>query len=575
MRDIVHLPHDLFLLVLSHLPPSTCVLCRAVSRQWHAAFTDPDTCLRLLRWNFPRCREMRLLGHDTNTTPPSWPTTFADVARRYHHLLLARPRLIENLPTAGPDDGLSFRGVATWNRFLRRDDKTSNFHHPDPVWSYSRHDALLVYPRPSSRSPPGQLYHIYDPPTAHHVPVPFDVRGKHVRRVRLAHGVLIFEWAEAHPYHQLNDREFVHRHFVTAFRVTGEGEGVTFLSEWKLHFLGLPLNRSDRFFSVHNSSHYAAYLWQPNRSLYNDDPIEQLAVWDLSSPSPSPIPTPVPAPPAGTGLWTAPNPPSPPPSASPPTKEPEEAPQPSEPATAPQPDKPEAAPPAQEAVKVPPVIHRLSWRQLAFYRLRQRTNPQLRELRLDAHNLYLVEEEHYLADGQHSSLAMPVGHVVRCTGVPIIPFPCSSSDSGVGEWEWGPGAEAGGAGGVVYGPVWACECAGPGSGDGNGSGSGGCRRGGEEGRQEDEEERFAPCWRHAAFPELTVARVVDREAGVVVEGRVGVGEEEGVVEVSVDGRAGAMGGGMGGALMGKGRMEGEERWIFGEGGDGAVTVVRF
>lgn len=572
MRDIVHLPHDLFLIVLSHLPPSTCVLCRAVSRQWHAAFTDPDTSLRLLRWNFPRCREMRLHDH------PDTATTFADVARRYHHLGLARPRLVSTLPTAGPDDGLSFRGVATWNRFLRRGDKTCNFHHPDPVWSYSRHDALLVYPRPSS-PPGGQLYHIYDPSTAHHVPVPFDVRGKHVRRVRLAHGVLVFEWAEAHPYHQLNDREFVHRHFVTAFRVSPGGEGVTFLSEWKLHFLGLPLNRSDRFFSVHNASHYAAYLWQPNRSLYNDDPIEQLAVWDLSSPSPSPspIPTPVPAPtpPAGTGLWTAPNPPSPPQSASPPEEEAETTPQPSEPpqpATAPPTPHPTTT--ASPPVPGPPVIHRLSWRHLAFYRLRQRTTPQLRELRLDAHNLYLVEEEHWLADGQHSSLAMPgpwgdgEGHVVRCTGVPIIPFPSpGSSSGGVGEWEWGPGAEVGGAGGVVFGPAWVGECGGPGEGDG------GCR-GGEE-LQGEGEERFAPCWRHGAFPELTVARVVDEEAGVVVEGRVAVGEEEGVVEVLVDGRGRAMEGGMWGALMGKGRMEGEERWILGEGEGGGVTVVRF
>lgn len=563
MRDIVHLPHDLFLIVLSHLPPSTCVLCRAVSRQWHAAFTDPDTCLRLLRWNFPRCREMRLLGHDTTTTP--WTTTFAHVARRYHHLRLARPRLIEKLPTAGPDDGLSFRGVATWNRFLRRDDKTCNFHHPDPVWSYSRHDALLVYPRPSPLSPPGQLYHIYDPSTSDHVPVPFDVRGKHVRRVRLAHGVLVFEWAEAHPYHQLNDREFVHRHFVTAFTVSPtEGEGVTFLSEWKLHFLGLPLNRSDRFFSVHNSSHYAAYLWQPNRSLYNDDPIEQLAVWDLSSPSPTPT-TPTPTPPTGTGLWTAPHPPpSPPQSASPPAKEAESAPQsPPEAAAAATP-----APQPEEKIKGPPVIHRLSWRTLAFYRLRQRTTPQLRELRLDDHNLYLVEEDHWLADGQHSSLAMPGpgGHVVRCTGVPVVPFSSGSSDSGVGEWEWGTGAEAGGAGGVVYGPAWVDECGGP--------GSGGCRGGGEE-HQGQEEQRFAPCWRHAAFPELTFTRVVDAEAGVVVEGKVAVGEEEGRVEVWVDGRERTMEGGTWGALMGKGRLEGEERWILGEGGDGAVTVVRF
>ncbi|KAK0745999.1 hypothetical protein B0T18DRAFT_410630, partial [Schizothecium vesticola] len=371
---------------------------------------------------------MRLLNPDHTT----WATTFAHVARRYHHLRRARPRLVEKLPTAGPDDGLSFRGAAPWNRFLRLGDKTSNFHNPDPVWSYSQHDALLVYPRPSpSCSSPGHLYHIYDPSTAHHTPVPFGVRGKHIRRVRLAHGVLIFEWTEAHRY-----REFARRHFVTAFRVSPTPTvGVTFLSEWKLHCLGLPLTRYDGFLSTHSRSHYAAYLGQPNRSIYVDHPIEQLAVWDLSSPSPAPSPIPFPAAAVSVGLWTAPyHPPQPP--------------QPNEPTA------PTTAPTTEQGVGGPPVIHRLSWRDLTFYCLRRRTTPQLRELRLDEQNLYLVEEGHPLTNGQHSSLMPPAGggHVVKCTGIPVVPFSSSSGLSRRGSSRDGDGD--GGGAGAVYGPAW-------------------------------------------------------------------------------------------------------------------------
>ncbi|KAJ4297198.1 hypothetical protein N0V88_004116 [Collariella sp. IMI 366227] len=216
---------------------------------------------------------------DVADHPPDWPSTFAEVARRYYHLNRAKARVVEKLETAqnARDNGsvFSFCGVAPWNRFLRLNDKTSEFHYPDPVWSYSQEDGVLVYPTTigadgglSSGWCEGHGYHVLD-----------------LSSVRLAQGVLIIEWAEEMPYHQLNDREVVHRHFVTAFDVIRKPAltapeqtwTVKFRSEWKLHFLGLPLNRSDRFFSAHTTTHYAVYFWQPNRSLYQDDPIEQLA----------------------------------------------------------------------------------------------------------------------------------------------------------------------------------------------------------------------------------------------------------------------------------------------------------
>ncbi|KAK3329000.1 hypothetical protein B0H66DRAFT_507045 [Apodospora peruviana] len=464
MRDITELPRDLFLLIIASLSPRTCIRCRAVSRQWFAAFTSQDISLLLLRWNFPRCREMRLLAAapsasllSSSSSSPihnnlsvelacfarethSWSATFASVARRYHHLRSAKPRVIEKLDLAGRSSKssiFSFQGVATWNRYLRLDDRTANFHYPDPAWSYSREDGVLVYPAETSSSEgTGYVYQILDLATRTHVPVPFDVRQKHVRRVRLAQGVLVFEWAEALPYHQLNDREVVHRHFVTAFdvvRILSEGTGWTwtarFRSEWKLHFLGLPLNRSDRFFSAHTATHYAVYFWQPNRSLYQDDPIEQLAVWDISSPSPyrpsedpngdkrpvvdRALSTP-------TGLWNGTN------GRStqhiglvatvstdslPDTKSLEK----------------ESSSSLATATAGPQVIRRMAWRELGFYNLRQRATPQLRNLALDDRNLYFVEEEHRWADGQHSSLSPPRVHMVKCTGIPIIPTPATTT----------------------------------------------------------------------------------------------------------------------------------------------------
>jgi len=206
MRDITELPHDLFLLVISYLSPKTCVLCRSVSRQWFAAFTDNDISLLLMRGNFPRCREMRLLANSPRSNSGGWATTFCDVARRYYNLGAAQPRSVEKLELAiSTQAGVSFSflGVATWNRFLRLESKTANFHYPDPVWSYSQKDSVLVYPAEAIRADTNQcdgyVYQIFDLQTSNQVPVPFDVRQKHIRRVRLAEGVLLFEWAEALP----------------------------------------------------------------------------------------------------------------------------------------------------------------------------------------------------------------------------------------------------------------------------------------------------------------------------------------------------------------------------------------
>src|SRR6187402_1675052 len=128
----------------------------------------------------------------------------------------------------------------------------------------------------------------------------------------------------------------------------------------------MPLNSRDRFFSTHSETHYALYLWQPNRSAWGEDePIEALAIWDISSPSsyrPSEDPT-------GKG-------------------------------------KPD------ENSEGPRVIRRFSFTDLDFYKIRQRSTPVLRSLELDENHVFVVEEDHRWIVGQQASHTLPRLHKV-------------------------------------------------------------------------------------------------------------------------------------------------------------------
>lgn len=560
--DIVELPRDLFLLVVAHLSARTVVLCRRVSRSWHGAFADPDLNLQLIKWHFPRCREMRVaylagaLGgpgpagteevHDTADErgqqrhddrgsgddakvvwSPDWTVTFATVARRYHHLRTATPWTIEAIKLGSTEQGPSrmFYPVAIWDRFLRLDDKTAPFHYPDPAWSYSQDDGLLVYHSAALEDTAGVdeqtapcPWRLRDLETGEQVVVPFPQgEDRIVRRVRLCDRVLVLECCEREAYHQLNDREECHRHFVTAFDVVWEGRGgataggettwaVKPRCQFKTHFLGFPLNRHDRFFSAHTATHYAVYVWQPNRSLYNDDPIESVIVWDISA--------------AGR----------------------------------------------------PRTIRRITWDTLAFYGVRQGATPTLRSLGMDERNLYFAEEEHRWAEGGHSSLVPPRVHLVRSTGIPIVVPEAETTCTGTaGQTAAGDGAEV-----VIQGPRWVDQCGtntdvrmpfctrtnearfggmaeqqhtalvdgggggewptGPGVWNGNGTstaaappsanGTSGRRSKGLAGEIEagiaagtSRWPGWAPCWRHEDFPYLSVGEVVDFRAGVRVTAR--------------------------------------------------------
>lgn len=145
----------------------------------------------------------------------------------------------------------------------------------------------------------------------------------------------------------------------------------------------MPLNSRDRFFSTHNKTHYAVYLWQPNRSAWGEDePIEALAIWDISSTSnyrPSDDPS-------GKGK------------------------------------------PVREGARV---IRRFSFADLDFYEIRQRSTPILRGLELDEDHVYMLEEDHRWIVGEQASHTLPRLHMVKTTGIPFAIGPRWVDECGV------------------------------------------------------------------------------------------------------------------------------------------------
>ncbi|RFU32049.1 hypothetical protein B7463_g4330, partial [Scytalidium lignicola] len=472
--NITALPNDLFLLVVAHLSPSELIACRAICKSWQKAFTDSDRSRRLLQRHYPRVRELQQPFRDEEQ---DWSQTLATVCRRYYYLKAGRPRKVQQFALKKslmvPEWARHFP-VATWQRQLSYETKTAPFHYPDPLWTYD--DGVLIFP-----SAELQRYVVYDLAVATFGDVDFQSETKVVRRIRLKERVLVVEWCEYEPYHRLNEIEMVHRHFATAYDLVWDKEKIQwnarFRNEWKIHFLGLPLNSSDRFFTAHTATHWAMYLWQPNRSAWGeDDPIERLAVWDISSPS---------------------------------TYRPSE-------------DLTGSFKPNDNA-KGPRIIRQLSFSDLDFYRIRQRSTPTLRELELDENNLYFVQEDHRWLAGQQASHSLPRLHMVKVVGLPF-----------------------------VVGPEWVDECGA--DGDVNLSF---CER--------SEDERHpsrAPCWRHEEFPYLTISEAFDAQAGPHVR-MSGPGYD---VSLRDD---------LWQQLLAKGKICGDERWLVGENSDHEIEILYF
>ncbi|TQV97150.1 F-box domain-containing protein [Cordyceps javanica] len=391
--------------------------------------------------------------------------------------------------------------------------RTAAFHYWDPAWACDPDAGLLVHPVE------GRRYVLRDVDVdagsgsgsdRRAWAVPFDTTGRLVRRVRLSHGILIFEWCEKQAVRQDEGEDGAHRHFATAYDVKrvrrggghddDDGEDfytlrrygknnlendtgtpqdectVTFRAEWKIHCLGILLRHQDRFFSTHNSTHYAVYIWQPSRSPWGEDePRERLIVWELGAPR------------GGGGGGGG-------------------------------------------GSSSPRIMMQLTSPQLDHWGVRQRGTPTLRSLGLDDRtwdpsagaargHVFVVEEEHRWSAGPHSSPTPPRLHHVKTTGIPLAGAgprwvdECGKVRSGASPmqfcWRGTPGRALGDQNQDQH-QVPAPAPAPPPSQPPPTAGE-------EREAGTDDRETWAgrcPCWRHDDFPYLTVCEVSDARAGV-------------------------------------------------------------
>ncbi|KAI0109591.1 hypothetical protein GGR51DRAFT_512035 [Nemania sp. FL0031] len=523
MSDLTDLPHDLFLLVISYLSPSECVLCRRVSRSWNIAFTSHETSWSLMTQHFPRVQEMRTavgaLDHLT------YAHMFSKVAQRYAHLRSARPRLIEKIDLLSEaDEENMFREVEPWNRQLQWRDNDAIFQHGDPSWCLD--DGLLIYrERESGR------YVAYDLETNRQFPVPFEGVDKIVRRIRLVHGTLVIEWCERKPHLQWDGRRDLHWHFGTAFDVHRPTEPdpaggavdslaweIRFRCEWVIDSFSLAVNSQDRFFSAHTATHYTVYIWLYNGSLGDQrSPIEELLVWEIKDASPY---------------------------------------------------RPSADPKGEKAPDItqpqPRIIQTFKGYDLDFLGVRQGPRPLLREILIDEANVYVHEEDNRWLVGPHASIPQPREHPVRSVGIPFsgvgprwVDECCTDTNVALTFCDrfkratrlGSSSSESGGFGGTW--PGW------------------------------------APCWRHESFPYTTACNVADTAAGVRFVARrwfktkaislyVLPRTEARPCRTESDNLGKAdFASDLWEQLMGRGKIVGDERWIVGEDEHQRITIARF
>lgn len=287
-HDPAFLPRELFCIVVGCLAPADLVRCRRVTRAWNEAFGNPDILCPLLKRHFPWTQEVKDLQSGSSKTEDCNPRQLFDqVASRYHYLQRGEPRSVQKYRLCddfGSSGEREWFQVQPWERHSSQVDECVDYTFSEAMWTHE--EGLLVYP-----SADHQCLVLMDLSNDRHFMVPFIIRGKIVRRVRLRKRLLVVEWAEPKAFHWLNESEGVHRHFASSFDVTKTADGgwsIAPRNEWKIMFLGHPLSERDRFYSSHSNTRYVIYLWQPNRSLYTADedaPIESMIVWDISKPS--------------------------------------------------------------------------------------------------------------------------------------------------------------------------------------------------------------------------------------------------------------------------------------------------
>ncbi|TFB04815.1 hypothetical protein CCMA1212_002710 [Trichoderma ghanense] len=509
--SLTDLPYTIFTTIIAHLSPTQTIRCRLISRAFHSALTRNDLCISLILAHFPRSLEGRRLkthlktGDLTALESGDWAAVFANLARRYYHLGNALPWKIDKVKVFKDDEGVVLRGVAPWNRHLSLNGKTAAFHFWDPAWTVAPGEGLLVYPAEEDATDNmsvGAVFRARDLQTGREVDVPFDLRGKIVRRVRVSHGVLVFEWCEQEALSYNNplvadEAKRVHRHYATAYsvRTAGSWDGVIprrhvggvgdassetpaytwefeLRCEFEIHPVGLSLNHQDRFFSTHNATHYVPHYLgiQPSPAAIRNNNNNNNNNNNTRSKHTNP--------------------------------------------------------------STPRIIRTMTNRHLRDSALRQGHAPALRAMALDdstwdpvrasaCGHVFLTEEEHRWSAGPHSSPNRPRLHRVKTTGIPLV---------GQGP-RWVD--DCGGGGGVNLRFCWRgrwrrdmTEVEDDGvvlhdDGDDDDGGSDGAVAWSPE-RAWSHSQTWpgrAPCWRHDDFPYVTLSEVFDAAAGVRVIAR--------------------------------------------------------
>lgn len=319
--DLPDLPTDLFLIVTRYLDPIDILRCRMVSTSWDKQFTDESFLRNILVREYGKAQDVHALlelesedmvdkstGDDRGQFQDIWRRAFDRVLARKRALKSGRPRFVKKRDLFGGSTTplekqadirdhyvpvypwFRYRTIAGQRGHAHMNGRLEN-HVPtdllETAWTYDC--GLLVYPDMIEVP----AYVLLDIEKDTLSIVPFDMKDRIVRRVRLKQSLLVFEWAEDRPYHQLNEREKLHRHYVTAFDVqSAKGSfpwlskwQITFRNQWELHDVGFPLSAVDRWFSDHSITHYAVYIWQTHGSAFGDEPIEYLLIWDISQTS--------------------------------------------------------------------------------------------------------------------------------------------------------------------------------------------------------------------------------------------------------------------------------------------------
>ena len=326
--NVLDLPEDVFLHILEILDAWDICRCRRVAKCWRDVFKKEEY-LSIVLQKYPRAREVREL-RKRDEPPSDFPSQhprlsissdFNTVASRYYHLNSGKARSVEKFKLFPSEQFGHMFPVASWEYHESQPGGRLYYENATHIsriggkpflfrptfWSYD--DGLVVFApghetissRKSGKqvgSSDNSALMLLDLRDNSFHSIPFSLSDRVIRNLRLKNRTLVIEWAEKQPFHALNDMEQVHRHFATCFDVRpvydndGHEQPISWMverrSEFKNHFLGLPLTQRDRFFSTHNALHYAVYFWQPNRSMYTGDeerPIESLFVWDISSPS--------------------------------------------------------------------------------------------------------------------------------------------------------------------------------------------------------------------------------------------------------------------------------------------------